>query len=143
MSLGTNLSLWSILVYTSNGSISPRPASTDGDRHFSVAAVSVNVADNYWRHITCIDSTILRNLEIYVDGVKQMQQQERHNAAGESGFPGTPMAWLAPRQQVSTGDKFDFEGEIGELSSYHRALTAAKTQSIYRAGSRGKCRPPR
>jgi hypothetical protein len=30
---------------------------------------------------------------------------------------------------------------MDELSFYHRALTGAKIQSIFRAGSRGKCRP--
>jgi hypothetical protein len=36
-----------------------------------------------------------------------------------------------------------FAGEIDELTFYHRALTAAEIQAIFRAGAAGKCRPGR
>jgi hypothetical protein len=42
-------------------------------------------------------------------------------------------------QSMTRNDRC-FEGEMDELSFYHRALTAAEIQAIYRAGSAGKCR---
>ena len=44
--------------------------------------------------------------------------------------------------RVQTNEQY-YQGEMDELSFYHRALTAAEIQSIFRAGSAGKCRPGR
>ena len=43
----------------------------------------------------------------------------------------------------ATGDDFGgaFLGLIDEVSIYNRALTAAEIQSIFAAGTAGKCRP--
>ena len=39
---------------------------------------------------------------------------------------------------MQTNDLY-FQGEMDELSFYHRALTPAEILSIFRAGSAGKC----
>jgi hypothetical protein len=123
----------------------PGLQAANGDRLYSVSA-PVNIADNRWRHIAGVVTRLPpQPLEIYVDGVKQMPQQEhRHNAPLVNLDVPAPL-WLGRHHanRYVQLDKFDFEGEIDELSFYHRALTAAEIQSIYRAGSRGKCRPPR
>ena len=118
---------------------------TNGDGHNNTIAKLVNIADNRWHHV----AATVRRLppqppEIYVDGAKQMQPEGRYNAPLVNLDVPSPL-WLG-RHHANKDvqrDKFDFEGEIDELSFYHRALTAAEIQSIYRAGSRGKCHPPR
>ena len=108
-------------------------------------AMLANIADNRWHHIAGVVKRLPpQPPEIYVDGVKQIQQEGRHNAPLVNLDVAAPL-WLG-RHHANKDvqrDKFDFEGEIDELTFYHRALTAAEIQSIYRAGSRGKCRPAR
>jgi len=117
----------------------------NGDRDTNTFARSANIADNRWHHV----AAVVKRLppvppEIYVDGAKQILPEGLHNAPLINLDVAAPL-WLGRHHANRNvkSDKFDFEGEIDELSFYHRALTAAEIQSIYRAGSRGKCRPAR
>lgn len=53
----------------------------------------------------------------------------------------TPL-WLGrhhANRLVKSNDLY-FNGEMDELSFYHRALTAAEIRAIFRAGTAGKCK---
>ena len=110
----------------------------NGDRYNNTFAMLANIADNRWRHVAGVVKRLPpQPPEIYVDGAKQMQQEGRANAPLVNLDVAAPL-WLG-RHHANKDvqrDKFDFEGEIDD-----RALTAAEIQSIYHAGSRGKCRP--
>jgi hypothetical protein len=117
----------------------------NGDRDTNTFAMSANIADGRWHHV----ATVVKRLPpqpsgIYVDGIKQVQPEGRHSAPLVNLDVAAPL-WLGRHHANRNvkSDKFDFDGEIDELSFYHRALTAAEIQSIYQAGSRGKCQPAR
>jgi hypothetical protein len=79
-------------------------------------------------------------LWIYVDGVKQTDVGTRMAPLVDLDVA-APL-WLGrhhANQSMPRNDLY-FEGEMDELSFYHRAHTAAEIQAIYRAGSAGKCR---
>jgi len=117
----------------------------NGDRYFPVFAMSANLADNRWHHVAAVVKRLPpQPPEIYVDGAKDQRHKGPRNVPLVNLDVAAPL-WLG-RHHANNDvqrDKSDFEGEIDELSFYHRALTAAEIQSIYRAGSLGKCRPPR
>jgi hypothetical protein len=82
-------------------------------------------------------------LWIYVDGVKQPQVSA--SPATLVNLDVAAPLWLGRHHantRVQTNEQY-YQGEMDELSFYHRALTAAEIQSIFRAGSAGKCRPGR
>jgi hypothetical protein len=115
----------------------------NGDRDTNAFAMSANIADSRWHHVAGVVKRLPpQPPEIYVDGVKQMQPEGRRNTPLVNLDVAAPL-WLGRHHANRNvkSDKFDFEGEMDELSFYHRALTAAEIQSIYHAGSRGKCRP--
>jgi hypothetical protein len=134
----------------------PRPVGylidiTKGHAGFQVAnenmyddvfAMSVNIADNRWHHVAGVAQRLPpSHLQIYVDGVKQPQTSKRNTPLADLDVP-APM-WLGRHHfnAFLENSEYYYTGEIDELSIYHRALTAAEIQSIYRAGSTGKCRP--
>jgi concanavalin A-like lectin/glucanase superfamily protein len=104
-------------------------------------ARSAYIADNRWHHVAGVVQRLpLAHLGIYVDGFKQPETSLR-NASLANLDVATPV-WLGRHHanKLIDRDNLYFEGEIDELSFYHRALTAAEILSIYRAGSHGKCR---
>jgi hypothetical protein len=50
--------------------------------------------------------------------------------------------YTGPGWPAGNGGWYSFDGLIDEVAYYNRALTAAEIQSIYAAGSLGKCKPP-
>jgi hypothetical protein len=110
----------------------------------SVVAMSVNIADNRWHHVAGVVQRLpLVHLAIYVDGLKQPETSKQN--APLANLDSTAPLWLGRHHanKMIDRDNVYFEGEIDELSLYHRALTSAEILSIFRAGSRGKCRPGR
>jgi hypothetical protein len=94
-----------------------------------VASIAT-VADTNWHHVavTKLDGTVT----FYVDGVAGGQTNY------EPGFTFSTSAAIG-----TTGDLLtdSFYGSIDDLSIYTRALTATELQTIYNAGSEGKCAP--
>ena len=114
------------------------------DSLYSAIAGSADVADNRWHHIAGVVPRLpLAPFKIYIDGVQQPETSNR-NAPLANLDVATPL-WLGRHHANKVIDRENsyFEGELDELSFYHRALTAAEILSIYRAGSHGKCRPPK
>ena len=106
-------------VTTSNGSLS-------GSR---------NVNDGQWHHVAAVyDGT---NMFLYVDGTLDVSQPATGTIAQNS----TPV-WIGANATGAYGyPMYFFNGLIDETSLYNRALTASEIQTIYAAGSGGKCPP--
>jgi hypothetical protein len=114
----------------------------DDGRVDGVVARSQNIADSRWRHVAGVAKRLpLGSPEIYVDGEKQPDKGDHWTPLANLDVP-SPL-WLGRHHANRAVDRENifFEGEMDELSFYHRALTAAEIQSIFRAGSHGKCRP--
>ena len=110
----------------------------------AVFALSTSIADNRWHHVAGVDQRLPpAPLMIYVDGRKQPETGHRNALLANLDVP-APL-WLGRHHANRFRDRDDvyFEGEIDELSFYHRALTPEEILSIFRAGSHGKCRPPK
>ena len=113
---------------------------TAGGRVDAVIATSLSVADGRWHHVAGVVWRLPQQpLWIYVDGVKQPQVSLRDATLVNLDVP-APL-WLGrhhANRLVQTNDLY-YQGEMDELSFYHRALTAAEILSIFRAGPAGKC----
>jgi len=97
------------------------------------------VTDTNWHHLAVTKSGL--NAVFYVDGVPQATPAYVHPAP-YSFDDGTCTCSAA----ISIGSRGDargatFFGMIDEPAVYNRALTAPEVQSIYNAGSAGKCAP--
>jgi hypothetical protein len=113
------------------------------DRIDNAVARSVNAADNRWHHVAAVVKRLpMQPFVVYVDGAKP-ELGVRNAPLVNLDVP-TPL-WLGRHHanKFVSSDEIYFEGEIDELSFYHRALTAAEIQSIFWAGAHGKCRPGR
>ena len=127
------------LMYIWNGH--PGFQVADGGKAVAAMAQTVNIADRRWHHVAGVVQRLPPQPHwIYVDGVKQPS----------GSFGPTPLVnldvaaplWLGRHHanQLMPRNDLYFEGEMDELSFYHRALTAAEILAIYGAGSAGKCR---
>ena len=99
-----------------------------------------NVNDGQWHHVAATyDGT---NMFLYVDGTLDVSQP----ATGLIDQTGDPVCIGANSQAYvpdcdcnETG--YFFNGLIDEVSIYNRALSTSEIQTIYTAGSYGKCPP--
>ncbi len=97
----------------------------------SAGATGGSVPLNQWSHVACTyDRQTIRG---YVNGV------EVASAADTQAIP-TSSVNLAIGKEDGFTDR-NFDGLIDEVEIFSRALTSAEFQSIYNAGSAGKCRP--
>jgi hypothetical protein len=107
----------------------------------NLIAQSPSIADGRWHHV----AGVVRRLPpqrfwLYVDGVKDPKGSAHPAPLVNLDVP-APL-WLGrhhANKKMQTDDIY-FKGDLDEVSFYHRALTAAEIQSIFRAGSAGKCR---
>lgn len=130
------------LIFLYNGH--PGLQVANGGKADAAIAKSLSVADGRWHHVAGVVRRLpTQPLWIYVDGVKQ-PQVSIFDAPLVNLDVAAPL-WLGrhhANQRVQTNEQY-YQGEMDELSFYHRALTAAEIQTIFRAGSAGKCRAGR
>jgi hypothetical protein len=89
-----------------------------------------------WHHVAYTFDAIASYQALYVDG-----------AVVDSGACSGPIAYdsnpLLIGGDINSGAaSYFFDGSIDEVSLYSRALTQTEVESIYEAGSAGKCMPP-
>jgi hypothetical protein len=95
------------------------------------------IPTNVWLHLAATLEGASGDMRIYING----------QVAAETNTTVRPRAQLTgPNASVCIGNVagtggFPFDGWIDELSLYSRALSQAEVQSIYNAGSAGKCLP--
>jgi hypothetical protein len=113
---------------------------SDGGKDHNVIAMSLNVADGRWHHVAGVVRRLPPEpLRIYVDGVKDPKGSAYAAPLVNIDVP-TPL-WLGRHHanKLMQTNEIYYRGDMDELTFYHRALTAPEIQSIFRAGSAGKC----
>lgn len=106
----------------------------DGSGWAPGVSTVVSVLDNRWHHLAGVFTGPA--VEFYLDGVLQATAPQSSLPAGNDRPVEIGQSW---------GGGFPirfFHGLIDEVSFYNRALTMAEVQSIYAAGSGGKCAAP-
>jgi hypothetical protein len=108
--------------------------------HSNVWPREVTIGDGRWHHLAGVARRLPpAPIRIFVDGVER--------ASGSSAplvnLDVTEPLWLGRHHRNGRVQRDDiyFQGDIDELAIYKRALTAPEIMAIYRAGSRGRCRP--
>ncbi len=137
--LGAN-SDWAGIVTKGNSSWRLQGTAEANTITFSASGVSPNgdlygsqnVNDGQWHHVAAVyDGT---NMFLYVDGTLDVSQPAT-GSISQNSYP------------ICIGENAEawghlWNGLIDEVSVYDRALTAAEIQSIYSAGTSGKCPVP-
>ena len=99
------------------------------------------LASNRWYHVAGTWQNLngdYTDAKIYVDGVEQAIEMSLNNGYGSNFLPGyTSEPFYIGRDGQPSGR---FVGLIDEVDIYDRVLSAAEIQSIYNAGSAGKCK---
>jgi len=130
------------LIFTYQG----RPALqlADGSRGRGPFA-DVSIADRRWHHVAGVVKRLPPQPDaIFVDGVRQGTKHHSELWLGDAAVANLDVPqplWLGRHHANGYVDREDiyFQGDIDELTFYHRALTEKEIQSIYRAGAHGKC----
>jgi hypothetical protein len=106
----------------------------------SGAGAGTGFADGRWHHVAGVVKRLPpQAAAMFVDGVRQ-DTATRYATLSNLDVP-QPL-WLGRHHANRLVDRENiyFQGDIDELTFYRRALTEKEIQSIYRAGSHGKCR---
>jgi hypothetical protein len=119
-------------LYLSNGEVRLILAASSPVFYVS----SVHVADGNWHHIAVtVDRTDPSGIKFYKDGIMISMADPTTN-------PGTITA-ISPLRigslSFTVGDLF--KGSLDEIELFNRVLTPQEVNSIYSAGSAGKCKP--
>ena len=110
------------------------------DESGNYAFVGTDLNYNQWYYVAATWDGSTGTMSLYTNGV----------LAGQTATDVRPFGELIPEDSPGVGignvndgfNNFPFVGDIDEISLYNRALTAAEIQSIYNAGSAGKCQSP-
>jgi hypothetical protein len=106
----------------------------------SYASVFAPLTYNQWCHVAATFDGAAGTISLYTNGVLAAQ-----TATGVRPF-GTLQAGQSPGIGIGNvndgGNNFPFFGDIDEIALYNRALTKVEIQSLYIAGSAGKCPSP-
>ncbi len=92
-----------------------------------------------WMHVAATLDGSSGNLSIYTNGVLAAQTNTAYRPFGALEADQSPGVGIGNLNDG--GNNFPFTGDIDEISLYDRALAAGEIQSIYNAGSYGKCVP--
>ena len=109
------------------------------DANGNGANVGTTLTYNQWYHLAATLDGGSGTMSLYTNGVLAAQMTTSIRPfgsliAGDS--PGMGIGNLNDGQ-----NNFPFTGDIDEIALYNRALSASEIQSIYNAGSAGKCTP--
>ncbi|MDB6059238.1 MAG: cell wall/surface repeat protein [Verrucomicrobiales bacterium] len=129
---------WNVMIGYINGASNPGKIgyellSSAGDYSSVVTNFSVN--DNQWHHIALTRAGT--NGSMYVDGALRTTNSFFPSSTIDFNNTSPLQIGLSPCQ--GPGGLAPYTGSLDELAIFNRALTAAEIQSIYNAGSAGKC----
>jgi len=117
---------------------------TEGSIGFSEAdsADTVIRFNGQWQHIAVTADTATGRVALYLNG-KEIPIVTIGTIGGQ--FANVTHLFIGQRQGLDTSEgaqgALHYKGLIDEVELYDRALSATEIQAIYRAGSRGKCKP--
>lgn len=101
-----------------------------------------SIADtNYWHHCAIVARNGDTDPTLYIDGAMQPVLY-REGASNINLYPSTRPLHIGAQLDPVTGWFYFSQTLVDELAIYNRALSAAEIQSLYAAGSLGKCVPP-
>jgi hypothetical protein len=121
---------WSLYLFNGN----PGFQLADG-AGFSNYGTTTNVADGNWHFVAAsVDRNNPTGLIIYVDGVPNTFNPTAHSGSVSN----ASALWIGSREPAF--GQILFNGDIDEVELFRRALTQADVDSIYEAGSAGKCK---
>jgi hypothetical protein len=109
------------------------------DESGNYAAVQTPLIYNQWWHIAATLDGGSGTLSLFTNGVLAAQSNTTVRPFGALLAGDSPGIGIG--NVNDGGNNFPFIGDIDELSLYNRALSSAEIQSIYNAGSAGKCPP--
>jgi hypothetical protein len=106
----------------------------DGDYTLYQSTLLPSVADGNWHHVAAtVNRDDPNGLKLYVDGVSQT-----FNPTTRTGSLDNDANLLIGAYHYNS--TFRFNGDIDEVDLFKRALDPYEIQSIFRAGSDGKCK---
>lgn len=108
--------------------------------HSNYWSRTLKVNDGKWHHVAGVAKRLPpAHPELFVDGVKR--GVDSRNTPLDN-LDVAELLWLGRHHANGRvpGDAY-FAGGVDELTFYPRALTAKEIAAIYRAGSKGKCKP--
>jgi len=92
-----------------------------------------------WYHVALVDDGV-NSVKLYIDGV--LDKSDDGALRNPNRFPCHPAGYCFELQfggYYETHDVEYFKGQVDEVTLYNRALTAAEIQTVFAAGSQGKC----
>jgi len=102
----------------------------------SIASGGPNIADNLWHHVAVtIQRGNSQGGKLYVDGILVQAFDPKSGTVNN-----TVDLWMG--RSRANPSPFFFKGVIDEVELFNRALTAGEVNSIWAAGSLGKCKTP-
>ena len=121
--------------YRADGSLWGNLIDTSGNAHAFNTAGGV-IATNTWQHVAMTYDKASGVAVLYCNGVAVA-------TANLGTFtPQTSSDFFMGCRPAGPFAGLYFNGKMDEVSVYNRALSAAEIQSVYTAGSAGKCAPP-
>ncbi len=117
------------------GYLSLQLADASPPNYFTNQSSGTFVADGNWHHVAV---TVTRNSSTGVIFYKDGVGSAGFNLTGRQGSLDNTGPLVIGRQ--SYADQRRFNGILDEIEMFNRVLTAAEIQSIYNAGSAGKCK---
>src|ERR1035438_1387105 len=109
------------------------------DANGNWAAVSAPLVYNQWWHVAATLDGASGTLSLYTNGSPAAQITTTVRPFGDLIPQDSPGIGIG--NVNDGGNNFPFQGDIDEISLYSRALSLSEIQSIYNAGSAGKCAP--
>ena len=101
---------------------------------------SISITDLNWHHIAVVAHNGDADPTFYVDGVPQPVTR-RVGPGTLVLYPSTAALHIGAQVDPISGWNYYSKALVDEVSIYNRALAASEIQSIYTAGSAGKCVP--
>jgi len=128
------------------GSSTCAPTPTPGVACVNYVAAAPNVADGQWHHVAAVvdRADMTSGVRLYVDGVQVFTGAPL--GAPPSGSPSTPAnldntsdLYMGMRTPGMGGGGF-LRGDLDEVELIKRALSQQEIQTLFQAGSAGKCK---
>jgi hypothetical protein len=110
------------------------------DANGNSASIETTLAYNQWTHVAATLDGSSGTMSIYTNGVLAAQTVTAIRPFGQLEADQSPGVGIGNLNDG--GNNFPFLGDIDEIALYNRALIPAEIQSIYNAGSAGKCDGP-
>lgn len=129
---------WDILTGYVNGTSCPNQIGFEiisSSGAYSAIVRTVNINDNNWHHVALVRSGLVSSM--YIDGTLGATNDIQPPSPVDINNSSSLQIGMNPCH--GPGGLAPYVGNLDELGIFNRALTAGEIQTIYNAGSAGKC----